>query len=122
MKSWLVNLILVLCALIFISSTSMFSLLILVIGLYQLAFVPKMMKVKNEIGRFFRTLVRFYLVLSILTSLLFAMSVYYLNVRPDLFLWFDSSEVVLVFLMKFFLIPAIIHLYLHYMQVKATMV
>jgi hypothetical protein len=100
----------------------MFSLMILVIGLYQLAFVPKMMKVKNEIGRFFRTLVRFYLVLSILTSLLFAMSVYYLNVRPDLFLWFDSSEVVLVFLMKFFLIPASIHLYLHYMQVKATMV
>ncbi len=119
MKMWYLNLTLCLSSLLSISSVFLFSSLILVTGLFQLFVLFVMLKDRKQKPSVYSFLLRIYLLSALVISFSFAVSVYYLNVRPDLFLRFASTESVLLLMLCLFLIPALLHLAMHYMSVKS---
>lgn len=113
MKSFSINAALFIVTLIGLAFGSFFYLLLLILGGYQLMVLLFLLKQKLLHNKGCSRWLKYYIYATVISTLVFGILVYYLNVRPDLFSSIASTESALSILMRLFLIPAGFHLILH---------
>jgi hypothetical protein len=112
------NIILFCITLLSAASGFFFSSALAVLGIFQLGSLPSLINIVRSANNKLKLLLKIYLFMTIVVSACFCLGIYYLNVRRDLFDAFHSTEDAINFLLKFFLLPAIFHVGLHWRAQK----
>jgi hypothetical protein len=113
MKAFNTNLILFFLTLVGLALDYFFTSLLLVLGVFQAVVIVWLLVKKVLPNSRCSKLLKYYIYASVISTVVFCIMVYYLNVRPDLFQSAASTESTINLLMRLFLIPAVFHLMLH---------